>query len=152
LLLVAAHFGDRISTAGAVETEAATLAARIDAQSHALADVDTRLAQIDGAIAEMTKRGRTNGALDAINSQRKARAELVAQRQREAGVLTGLKTEQAAAAAKAHAVEVEAAPIMYVARLLGGTTEQAIRWLILAMVLCCDPLAIALTAAASARR
>jgi hypothetical protein len=59
---------------------------------------------------------------------------------------------QAAAAAKAHAVEAEAAPIMYVAQLLGGTTEQAIRWLILAMVLCCDPLAIALTAAASARR
>jgi hypothetical protein len=57
---------------------------RIDAQSHALGDVDTRLAQIDGAIAEMTKRGRTNGALDAINSQRKARAELVARRQREA--------------------------------------------------------------------
>jgi hypothetical protein len=52
----------------------------------------------------------------AINSQRKARAELVAQRQREADVLTGLKTEQAAAAAKAHAVEVEAAPFTYVAR------------------------------------
>jgi hypothetical protein len=66
-------------------------------------------------------------------------------------VLTGLKTEQAAAAVRAHQVEVEAAPIMYVAQLLGGTTEQAIRWLILAMVLCCDPLAIALTAAASAR-
>jgi hypothetical protein len=95
---------------------------------------------------------RTNRVLDAINSQRKARAELVAQRQRQADVLTGLKTEQAAAAAKARAVEVEAAPIMYVAQLLGGTTEQAIRWLILAMVLCCDPLAIALTAAASARR
>jgi hypothetical protein len=61
----------------------------------------------------------------------------------------GLKTEQAAAAA---AVEVDAASIMYVAQLLGGTTEQAIRWLILAMVLCCDPLAIALTAAASAGR
>jgi hypothetical protein len=29
---------------------------------------------------------------------------------------------------------------MYVAQLLGGTTEQAIRWLILAMVLCCDQL------------
>jgi hypothetical protein len=40
----------------------------------------------------------------------------------------------------------------YVAQLLGGTTEQAIRRLILAMVLCCDPLAIALTAATSARR
>jgi hypothetical protein len=65
-------------------------------------------------------------------------------------VLTGLKTEQAAALAKAHAVEVGAAPIIYVAQILGGTTE-AIRWLILAMVLCCDPLAIALAAAASAR-
>jgi hypothetical protein len=95
---------------------------------------------------------RADGALDAVNSQRKARAELVAQRQREADVLTGLKTEQTAAVAKAHPVEVEAAPIIYVAQLLGGTTEQPIRWLILVIVLCCDPLAIALTAAASARR
>jgi hypothetical protein len=31
-------------------------------------------------------------------------------------------------------------------------SETAIRWLILMMVLTCDPLAIALTAAASARR
>jgi hypothetical protein len=30
-------------------------------------------------------------------------------------------------------------------------SERAIRWLIALMVLCCDPLAIALTAAASAR-
>jgi hypothetical protein len=52
---------------------------------------------------------------------------------------------QAASAARAHQVAVEAAPIMYVAQLLGRTTEQAIRWLILAIVLCCDPLAIALT-------
>jgi hypothetical protein len=34
------------------------------------------------------KRGRTNGALDASNLQREARAELVALRQREADVLT----------------------------------------------------------------
>jgi hypothetical protein len=80
------------------------LSARVDAQQHALSDVDTRLAQIDGAIAEVTKRGRTNGALDPI--QHKARAELLAKRQREANVLTGLKTEQAAAAAQAHQVEV----------------------------------------------
>jgi hypothetical protein len=51
-----------------------------------------------------------------------------------------------------HAVKVEAAPIMYVTQLLGGTTEHVIRWLILAVVLYCDPLAMALTAAASARK
>jgi hypothetical protein len=47
-----------------------------------------------------------------------------------------------------------AAPIRYVAELIGADadSEQAIRWLIALMVLCCDPLAIALTAAASARR
>jgi hypothetical protein len=41
-----------------------------------------------------------------------------------------------------------------VAELVGADTdsERAIRWLITLMVLCCDPLAIALTAAASARR
>jgi hypothetical protein len=41
---------------------------------------------------------------------------------------------------------------MCVALLLEGTTEQAIRWLMLAMVLCHDSLAMALTAASSARQ
>jgi hypothetical protein len=54
-------------------------------------------------------------------------------------------------AAKGRQIETEAAPIRYVAELLGADTdsERAIRWLIALMVLCCDPLAIALTAAAS---
>jgi len=39
------------------------------------------------------------------------------------------------------AVETEAAPIRYVAELLGANmdSERAIRWLIALMVLCCDP-------------
>lgn len=38
-------------------------------------------------------------------------------------------------------------PIRYVAELIGTETdcERALRWLIALMVLCCDPLAIALT-------
>jgi hypothetical protein len=36
--------------------------------------------------------------------------------------------------------------------MMGATTEQAIRLLILLMVLTCDPLAVALTAAASCPR
>jgi len=57
-------------------------------------------------------------------------------------------------AAQSRRMETEAAPIRYVAELVGADTdsERAIRWLILMMVLCCDPLAIALTAAATARR
>ena len=54
---------------------------------------------------------------------------------------------------KGKQLETKAAPIRYVAELLGTDTdsERAIRWLIALMVLTCDPLAIALTAAASAR-
>jgi hypothetical protein len=149
--LVAAHLGDRATASASIETEASALAARIEVQSHNVADLDARVAQIDAAIAEMTKRGRTNGALDAIGSQRKTRADLVSQRRTEADTLAKLRADQASIAAKVHAVEVEAAPIRFVAELVGGSTDLAIRFLILLMVLTCDPLAIALTVAATAR-
>jgi hypothetical protein len=50
--------------------------------------------------------------------------------------------------------KTEAAPIRYIAELVGTETdsERAIRWLIALMVLCCDPFAITPRAAASARR
>ena len=105
-------------------------------------------------IAEATKRGRTTSAFNIIEGQRKARGKLVGERQREAGSLAALKTERASVAAKGRQIETEATPIRYVAELLNIDTdsEKAIRWLIALMVLCCDPLAVALTAAASARR
>ena len=67
--------------------------------------------------------------------------------------MTALKVERASLTAKSRQIETEAAPIRYVAELVGADTdsERAIRWLIALMVLYCDPLAIALTTAASAR-
>jgi hypothetical protein len=152
--LVSAHVGERGATTSAIETQDAALAARIEVAVHNVADLDRRLNQIDTAIEEAGKRGKTNAALSAIDGQRKARAELSGQRQREGVVLADLKAERAALGAKGKQLETEAAPIRYVAELLGVDTdsEKAIRWLIALIVLCCDPLAIALTAAASARR
>jgi hypothetical protein len=67
--------------------------------------------------------------------------------------LAALKTERAQVAAKGRQIETEAAPIRYVAAVFGEQdSETAARWLILMMVLTCDPLAIAPTAAASGRR
>jgi hypothetical protein len=93
----------------------------------------------------LAKRGRTTTALTAIEGQRKGREALSAQRQREASTLADFKAEHAALGAKGHQIETEAAPIRYVAELVGSDTdsERAIRWLILMMVLYCDPLAIA---------
>jgi hypothetical protein len=133
------------------DTEAA---ARIEVATGRVADLDRRLGQIDGAIEAATKRGRTNAALSAIADQRKARAALATEREQAAKALADLKAERGAAAARGRASEAEAAPVMYVAQLFGieGDAERIIRWLIAAMVMCCDPLALALTAAIAARR
>jgi hypothetical protein len=152
--LVAAHVGDRGNSTMVLESRTADLAARIEVAAHNVADLDRRLNQVDTAIEEAAKRGKTNTALAAIQGQRQARQGLVDERKREAGTLAALQAERASVAAKGRQVVTESAPIRYVAELIGADTdsERAIRWLIALMVLCCDPLAIALTAAASARR
>jgi len=152
--LVAAHVGDRGAVTSRLEEQTADLEAKISVQAHTVADLDRRLAQIDAAVEKATEKGRTTAAMKLADDQRKARAGLVDERKREAGTLAALQAERAGVAAKGRQIETEAAPIRYVAELLGVDTdsERAIRWLIALMVLCCDPLAIALTAAASARR
>jgi hypothetical protein len=152
--LVAVHVGERGGVTAAIETQDAALAGRIDVQAHVVADLDRRLGQIDSAIEEAAKHGKTNTALSAIEGQRSARAGLVEERKREATTLAAMQAERAGMAARARQLDTEAAPIRYVAELVGADTdsERAIRWLIALMVLCCDPLAIAITAAASAGR
>jgi len=140
--LVSAHVGERGAAAAAIETQDAELAGRIEVAAHAVADLDTRVAQIDSAIAEATRRGRTNTALAAMEGQRRTRAGLMDERNREAGTLAALKAERASVVAKGRQAETEAAPIRYVAAIFGVTdAETAIRWLIALIVLCCDPLA-----------
>jgi hypothetical protein len=130
--LVAAHVGERGATQSAIETQDAALMARIDVQAHAVADLDRRLNQVDLAIEEAAKRGKTNTALSAIEAQKKRREALVDERKREAGALAALRTERASVVARGRQIETEAAPIRYVAELLGASadSERAIRWLI----------------------
>jgi hypothetical protein len=151
--LVAAHVGRRGEAQSSVEMQDAALAAKIDVQAHKVADLDRRIAQVDGMVEEASKRGRTKTAQQAMESQRKVRAGLAEERDREAGILASLKTERAKVTARGRQIETEAAPIQYVAELLGVTDpEEAIRWFVALIVLCCDPLAIALTSSASYQR
>jgi hypothetical protein len=153
--LVAAHVGERGMAAAGIEMHDAALAARIDVQSHTVEDLDRQLLQIDTAIEESARRGGRPGVtLTAIDGQRKSRQALAGDRRRQASTLADLKAERAALGAKGRQLETDAVPIRYVAEMLGVDTdsERAIRWLIVLMVLTCDPLAIALTAAVSARK
>lgn len=152
--LVASHVGERGAVASRVETQDATIAARIEVAAGKVADLDRQIAQIDSAVAAATAKGKATTGLAAMEGQRKARTALAGERERAAGALATLKAERAQVSAQGRRIETEAAPIVYVAAALGlGTdSERAIRWLIALMVLCCDPLAIALTAATSSRK
>jgi hypothetical protein len=67
-----------------------------------------------------------------MDAQRRSRAGLTSERNREAGSLAALKTERASLAARGRQAETDAAPICYVAEFVGADTdsERAIRWLI----------------------
>jgi len=91
---------------------------------------------MNAAIEVAAKRGKTGTALSAIESPKKTRAALVEERKRESATLVTLQTERAQVAAKERQAETEAAPIRYVAEMLGADTdsERTIPWLIALMV------------------
>jgi hypothetical protein len=128
----------------AIETQDAALAARIEVQTHTVADLDARVSQIDAAMPRQPSAVAPHRS--SISSKGSARPVWRACGGAAAGSrsLVALKTERASVVAKGRQTETEAAPIRYVADLIGSDTdsERAIRWLILMMVLCCDPLAI----------
>jgi len=58
-----------------------------------------------------------------------------------------MQTQRAALTAERERIEAAMGPVQYLAVMIGTDAETAVRWLILLMVLCCDPAAIALTIA-----
>jgi transposase-like protein/uncharacterized coiled-coil protein SlyX len=149
--LVEAHVGVTVSAAASIEERIGSLEARLDAQGRTVAAVDERLGEIDAAIAKLTASGRATAALNAMAAQRKMRETLLSDRAHEAAVLTDLRSERAKLEGERQRAEAARGPVVYMAAMLGISPELAIRWLILLIVLACDPTAIALTVAASKR-
>jgi hypothetical protein len=149
--LVEAHVGVMVAATSSVAERTGAMDARTDAQAKTVAQLDQRIDEIGAVIAKMTERGRTKAALDAIAGQQKVRDNLVANRQKEATALVELRGERAALDGEHQRIEAARGPIVYLAAMAGVEVETAIRWLILLMVLTCDPTAIALTVAASRR-
>ena len=150
--LVEAHVSVAASARSSVTERIETLDARVTAQSAAVADLDSRVAQIDRAVDESTRRGRVTRAINIVAQQRVTRDGLDTQRQAATATLVGLQTQRAALVGERFRVEASAGPIQYLAMMAGAAPEAAVRWLILLMVLCCDPAAIALTVAATSSR
>jgi hypothetical protein len=150
--LVEAHVSVAASARSGVTERIEALDARVTAQTATIADLDNRVAQIDRAVDESTRRGRVTRAINIATQQRVTRDGLDAQRQAATATLVGLQAQRAALAGERFRIEASTGPIQYLAMMAGATPEAAVRWLILLMVLCCDPAAIALTVAATSSR
>src|SRR6267378_2951000 len=115
--LVEAHVSVAASSRSGVTERIEALDARVTAQTAAVADLDGRIAQIDRAVDESTKRGRvTRDGLDA-------------QRQAATATLVGLQAQRAALAGERSRIEASAGPIQYLAMMVGAAREAADRWL-----------------------
>jgi hypothetical protein len=150
--LSAAHLGPHITAIAANEEEAAASNAKIDAQTLLIADLNRRIAQIDTAIEEATKRGRSISAMDLSRDQRKYRETLVNERSTAETALIELKATQARIAGEQQKASADIGVLEYAAALLGVARERMMQILILAMVLSCDPLSITLVIATASRR
>ena len=150
--LVEAHVSVAASSRSSVTERIEALDARVKAQSAVIADLDGRIAQIDRAVDESTPRGRVTRALDIATQQRVTRDGLDNQRQAATATLVALQGQRAALSGERARIEASTGPIQYLAMMAGTAPEDAVRWLMLLMVLCCDPAAIALTVAASGSR
>jgi hypothetical protein len=151
--LVEAHVAVAATARSSISERMEVVDARLTSQAATVADLDHRISQIDTAVEEATRRGRTAGAMALVDQQRKTRDGLGAQREAATATLIGIQTQRAALTAEQALVEAATGPIRYLAVMIGTDPETAARWLIFLMVLCCDPAAIALTiAVAGARR
>lgn len=150
--LVEAHVGVAATARAGVSERMAVIDARLTSQSATIADLDYRISQIDTAVDESTRRGRIVGAMNLAERQRSTRDGLSAQREAARATLIELQKQRAGLAAETAHVEAATGPIRYLSVMIGTDPETAVRWLILLMVLCCDPAAIALTIAVAGAR
>ncbi|SDJ22167.1 MULTISPECIES: hypothetical protein [Bradyrhizobium] len=151
--LVETHVSVAASARSSVAERIDALDARVAAQSAVVADLGNRVAQIDRTVDESTRRGWVTRSINIATQQRVTRDGLDAQRQAATATLVGLQAQRATLVAERFRIEASAGPIQYLAVMVGAAPETAVRWLILLIVLCCDPAAIALTvAAANSRR
>jgi hypothetical protein len=152
--LVASHLSIRGAAQAAYETRDAEAGGRIELASGRIADLDTRIRQIDLAVEGAAQRGRSKTAISTMQSQQRQRAALVAERDQARKELASLKTDRTTGSAQYRAQEAEAAPIKYVAELLGVQRggEEIIRWLVAGIVAVTDPFALALSSALASRR
>jgi hypothetical protein len=135
-----------------VEAREAQVQAKLDVQAGVVADLEKRIGQIDAAVMTATLKGRTRGAMQIADDQKRNRADLVRERQREADTLAEMKAQAAGLSAQRRVAAAELGPVRYLAALLGAGDRDVLRWFILVVAMLLDPAAVLLLLAAASGR
>jgi uncharacterized coiled-coil protein SlyX len=113
--LVEAHVSVAATSRSGVTERIEALDARVTAQTAAVADLNSRIAQIDRAVDESTRLGRVTRAITIATQQRVTRDGLDTQRQAATATLVGLQAQRAALVGERSRIEASAGPIQYLA-------------------------------------
>ena len=143
--------GDVQSKIAVYDEKIKTSRDNIDANRKALKQMDEAVDQVMGRSSD--EKG-ADKAVQIRRSQQKERVRLQSEIQAEQKTITALSEERAPIAAEVRKVEAEVGPIKYIAALLYteqtvDVLEKAVRWVIIALVIVFDPLAILLLIAAN---
>lgn len=150
-----AHIDQTIKIGGSNELQLIAIERRIDRQRSVIKDSENVLNQLDSTVETLQSYDRIrgpDGAL-AVREQQRAERELISQRIDAAYTeIEELESNAAPLRRQQLTLEAEIGPLKYISELLYGEEaanhfDEAVRWLIILLVLTFDPLAIVLTIA-----
>jgi hypothetical protein len=148
--LAKAHLDHAVAREAQVTDHKARIEARKELAASSLADIDRRVAQIDAAVDEATRRGHTTSALALVARASDRRNQLVADRARAASALASIEVEKAGVESERSRLAADSGPVRYLSKLIGIDQDTATRWFVLFVALLLDPLALVLLLAATA--
>jgi hypothetical protein len=102
-------------------------------------NIDRRIGQIDSAVGEATKRGRTASAMALADHQTARRNDLVADRARAASALASIEVESAGVENERAEQAADFGPVRYLSKLMGADQEAVLRWFIVMIAVLLDP-------------
>ena len=152
-----AHLEHSIATGGTNALRITQLEKQIDRQQSIINDSETVLAQLDNQVATLIEYDRIRGPSGSI-ATRQAQAEerqMLNENINDAyNRIEEIQTELSPLQEERLAIEVEVGPLKYIAELIYGNEaedyfDEAVRWIIILLVIVFDPLAVVLLLAAT---
>jgi hypothetical protein len=147
--LVIAHLHKSAIAEANFERTDAEANGKIEVAQGKVADLDRRIATIDGMVDGAAQKGKSRQAANTKRDHQRERAQLVADRDQARQDLASLKTSKSGGSALHKVDEAESAPVVWAARTIGIDRDPEVitRFIIALIVICLDPLAIFLMAA-----